>query len=227
VASVERAQVLPAICGLLAGPVLVVGTVAGALAQPDEFSIVNHANSDLGADTADSPWLSNQLGSNLPGLLLFVFAIGLWRSLERHRSARIGSVLVAVAGVGVFLTGFLRLDCRQIDPGCEDSSWHAVAHNTVAGLTILALVLAPFVLARALKLTLRWRDLWVPTLAFGIGTIVAAVAGSAAGEGLGSLLPVLIWFIWIAVLAIRMLRLARGGGLGAPARLPVAPRTHV
>jgi Protein of unknown function (DUF998) len=217
VASVQRGQGLPAICGLLAGPVLLVATVAGALAQPDEFSIVDHANSDLSADTADSPWLSNQLGSNLPGLLLLVFAIGLWRSLERHRSARIGSILVAIAGVGVFLTGFFRLDCRQIDPGCEDSSRHAVAHNTVAGLTILALVLAPFVLARALKLTLRWRDLWVPTLAFGIGTIVAAVAGSAVGEGLGSLLAVLVWFIWIAVLAIRMLRLA------APTDRPWAP----
>ena len=88
VASVERAQVLPAICGLLAGPVLLVGTVAGALAQPDEFSIVDHDNSDLGAATADSPWLSNQLGSNLPGLLLLVFAIGLGArssAIVRHR----------------------------------------------------------------------------------------------------------------------------------------------
>jgi tellurite resistance protein TehA-like permease len=67
----------------------------------------------------------------------------------------------------------------------------------------------------------------VPTLAFGIGTIVAAVAGSAVGEGLGSLLAVLVWFIWITVLAIRMLRLAQRGGLGAPARSPLAPRTHV
>lgn len=92
------------------------------------------------------------------------------------------------------------------------------------GLTILALVLAPFVLARALKLTLRWRDLWLPTLAFGIGTIVAAVAGSAVGEALGPLLAVLVWFIWIAVLAIRMLRLAPGGGVGGPVRSPVAPR---
>ena len=207
-ASVVRAQVVSAICGLFAGPVLFVGTLAGALAQPDEFSLVNHANSDLGADTADSAWLSNQLGSNLPGLPLLVFAIGLWRSVGRHRSARIGSGLLAAVGVCVFLTGLCRLDCRQIDPGCENSSWHAAAHNAVAGLTVLALVLAPFVLARALKLTQRWRDLWLPTLAFGIGTIVAAVAGSVVGEGLGSLLAVLVWFIWITVLAIRMLRLA-------------------
>jgi hypothetical membrane protein len=68
-----------AICGLLAGPVLFLGTLAGALAQPDEFSIVNHASSDLGAMTAHSAWLSN-VGSNLAGFLLFVFAIGPIRS---------------------------------------------------------------------------------------------------------------------------------------------------
>ncbi len=90
VASDEQPQSIPAICGLLVGPVLFLTTVGAVLAQPDEFSVVNHENSDLGAETANSPWIANQLGSNLPGLLLFVFAIGLWRSLGRHRSTRIG-----------------------------------------------------------------------------------------------------------------------------------------
>jgi hypothetical membrane protein len=193
------------------GPLLYLGTLAGALAQPDTFSLVNHANSDLGADTAASPWLSNQLGSNLPGVLLFVFAIGLWRSVGRHASARIGAALIAVVGIGIFLSGFFRLDCRQIDVGCEDSSWHAAAHNATAGIIVLALVFAPFVLARGLKVSPAWNDLWVPTLAFGVGTVVAAIAAGAVGEGLSSLVAVLVWFVWITVLAIRMLRLAAQG----------------
>jgi hypothetical membrane protein len=202
----ERLRSLPAICGLLAGPVLFLTTAGAVLAQPDEFSVVNHENSDLGADTAASPWIANQLGSNLPGLLLLVFAIGLWRSLGPHPSARIGSGLVGATGVGIFLSGFLRLDCRHIDQGCAQESWHATAHGADAGFTVLALVLAPFVLARALKLAPRWQDLWLPTLAFGIGTIAAAIAGGAVGAGLASLLGVLPWFIWITILAIRLLR---------------------
>lgn len=183
---------------------------AAVLAQPDQFSVVNDENSDLGAVTANSPWLANQLGSNLPGLLLFVFAIGLWRSLGSRRSGRIGSILVGVAGVGFFLSGFFRLDCRHIDRGCDPvSSWYAVAHNVDGGVTVIALVLAPFVLSRALKFIPEWRDLWIPTILFAVGTIAAAVLGGAIGAGVASLLGVLVWFIWITILAARMLRLSR------------------
>lgn len=174
-----RTHVLPAICGLLAGPALVVGTLAGTAAQPDEFSLVDDPPSDLGAHTAASPWVANQIGSNLAGVLLLVFAIGLWGSLGRHLSARIGTALVATAGVCIFLTGLIRLDCREIDAGCGNWSWHAQSHLALAAITALVLVLAPFVLARALKLTQNWRNLWVPTLAFAIGTVVAGVAGGA------------------------------------------------
>jgi hypothetical membrane protein len=224
VGSDERSQAFSAVCGLLAGPVLFVATAAAVLAQPDDFSVINHENSDLGAETANSAWLANQLGSNLPGVLVLVFAIGLWRSLGRHPSARIGSSLVGAAGVGIFLSGFFRLDCRHIDRGCDQvSSWHAVAHNIDGGFTVLALVLAPFVLLRALKLAPHWRDLWVPTLAFGIGTIVAAIAGGAVGDGLASLLGVLVWFAWITVLAVRMFRLSGAPRTGPAARSLAAP----
>lgn len=193
-----------AICGLLAGPVLFLGTLAGALAQPDEFSIVNHASSDLGAMTADSAWLSN-VASNLAGVLLFVFAIGLWRSLGHRLAARIGSVLVGLAGVATFLTGVFRLDCREIDEGCEPiSSWHANAHIIDAGITVIAFLLAPFVLAWALRSAPGWHDLSIPTLAFGVGVMMIAIGGGAIGPGVASLLAVLVWFVWITVLAIRM-----------------------
>ena len=142
-------------------------------------------------------------------MLLLLFAVGLWHSLGRRRSARIGSTLVGIAGLGIFCSGLLRLDCRHIDGGCNpQSSWHGNAHVADAAVIALALVLAPFVLARALRFVPEWRDLWIPTLAFGIGTIVAAVVGGAIGAGAASLLGVLPWFTWITVLAIRMQRIA-------------------
>ena len=217
-----RGVAVAAICGMLAGPVLFVAWFAAALAQPDEFSIVHHASSDLGAATANSAWISNQIGSNLPGLLLVVFAWGLWRSVGRHRSARIGSVLIAMVGVGVFTSGFLRLDCRAIDVGCENVSWHAILHGTNSGITLLVLALAPFVLARAFKVAQRWRDLWLLTLGVGIGTIAAAVVGSAVGEGLGQFLASSVWFAWIAVLGLRMRHLPREGRADLGGKVPIA-----
>jgi hypothetical protein len=49
------------------------------------------------------------------------------------------------------------------------------------GPTLLGLVLSPFVLDGALKQSPRWRDLRAPTLALGVGTIAAAIVGSAIG----------------------------------------------
>lgn len=213
VGSDPRVGAIPGICGLLAGPALVLGTLAGASAQPDEFSLIEDPPSDLGALTPDSPWLSNLVGSNLAGLLLLVFAIGMWRLLGGHPSARIGCGLLAAAGVLVFLTGVFRLDCREIDSDCGNSSWHAQGHFAVAGLTALVLVLTPFVMTRALKVAPDWHDLWLPTLGFAIGTVVAGFAGSAVGGGLGSLLVALVWFAWVAMLAVRMLRLTRAAAV--------------
>lgn len=208
---VERGHAVSAICGMAAGPVLLAAGWAATMAQPDEFSFVSNATSDLGADTADLRWVSNQLGSNLPGLLVLVFAIGLWNMLGGHRSARIGTGLVAAVGLGFFLTGIFTLDCREIDTGCENNSWQASVHLTVAGLLVLALFLSPFVVARALRFAEGWRDLRVPSLVCGVLTVAAAIAGSVLGEGLGAYAAVVPWFAWITILSVRMLRVAQPG----------------
>jgi len=208
-----------AFCGMLAGPVLLAAGWAATLAQPDAFSIVHHPTSDLGADTAGAAWLSNRLGSNLPGMLLLVFAIGLRQLLGRQRSARIGTSLIGVVGVGTFLTGFLTPDCRTIDTACENTSWQATGHLIVAGLISLAVLASPFVIARAMKVTAEWRDLRAPSVILGVLTIVAAVVGSVVGEGIGQYAAVITWFAWITILAARMLRL----GTAAP-KPPPTPR---
>jgi hypothetical protein len=203
----------PRFAASLLAPLSSSGRSQGAAAQPDEFSLVNDPPSDLGAYTAREPvgresdWAESR---GRPSLRVRN------RTLALARWPPFGSGLVALAGVFIFLTGFIRLDCREIDAGCGNSSWHAQSHLALAALTALVLVLATFVVARALKLTQNWRDLWVPTLAFAIGTIVAGVAGSALGRGLGSLLAALVWFTWVAVLAVRMLRRARAGRIDEP-----------
>src|SRR5207247_5608471 len=140
-----------AICGLLAPITFIVGWLIGGLAQPAEYSVVDHDVSDLGALTAGKPWLYNQLGSNLTGLLLFVLALGLWKTVGTSRSARIGVIAFGVFAVGTFLDGLFRLDCRKIDEGCDrTSSWHAAAHLVGPVLQVLGIFVAVF--------ALRWRS---------------------------------------------------------------------
>jgi hypothetical protein len=199
-------------CGLVAPIAFTVAWLAGGIAQPDAYSMIDHSVSDLGALTADSPWLYNQIGANLTGLLVVGLAAGLWRTVPTRVSGRVGVIALGVMGVGQFFDGWFRLDCQGIDAGCEgrDPSWHAAAHEIESLFTVLGLLVSVFALARAFKRSSRWHDLRAVTLAAGISTVVAFGAFLPVGGGLAILVALSVWFAWLATLSYRLLTLARG-----------------
>ena len=78
------------------------------------------------------------------------------RSALEGRLARIGSILVALAGVGIIVAGLARVDCCSRLAACAAGSTLATrvlacsaTHEFVSLLIFLALVAAPLVLARA------------------------------------------------------------------------------
>jgi hypothetical protein len=197
------------ICGLLAGATFVVGLVLGDLAQPDAFSLADDDISDIGAQTADQAWLYNQIASNLCGLLMVGLALGLWRALESGWLARLGAGGLAVLGILRFSEGFLRLDCRGIDEGCENDSWQADAHGVESGIAAALLFIVPPVLAFAFRRLPEWRDLWVLTLLAVPSVIGISVLFSIIGNGAATRAASVGWFVWLAVVAWRLLRLSR------------------
>src|SRR3954452_71150 len=121
------------VCGLIAFVTANLGWILGGLAQPSAYSVADDDISDLGALTAADPWLYNQLGSNLTGLLVVCVGLGLWWALSPDVLGRVGSLAVIVAGAGLFFDGIFRLDCRGIDTGCDNDSWHSHAHKLESG----------------------------------------------------------------------------------------------
>ena len=208
---------LAGVCGLLAPVTFVTGFVLGGLAQPDAYSPFHDDLSDLGALTADSPWLYNQLGVNLTGLLVVAFAFGLWAALGRSLLGRLGAAALLVVGVGLFLDGLFRLDCQGIDAGCDNSSWHASAHKIESGFTGTAFIVAPLLLAFAFRRLPEWRDRWLPTLLAVPALVVTSVVVGLVGTGAGNLAASTVWFLWLALVAAHLLTLARGVGPAVPA----------
>ena len=199
-----------AVCGLLASVTFMVGLALGDLAQPDAFSPADDNISDIGAQTAESAWLYNQIASNLCGLLILVFALGLWRALGTSWIARLGAIGLAVLGVLRFLEGFLRLDCRGIDAGCENDSWQADAHGIESGIAAALLFIVPPVLAFAFRRLPEWRDLWLPTLLAVPAVIGISVLFSIIGDGAATRAASVGWFLWLGLIAFRLLRIAEG-----------------
>jgi hypothetical protein len=197
-----------AVCGLLASATFVGGVLLGDLAQPNAFSPADDDISDLGARTADQAWLYNQVGSNLSGLLIVVFGLGLWRALGSGRLGRLGVLGLVVIGLTRFLEGFLRLDCRGMDAACENASWQAEGHRIESGVASALLFVVPPLLAFAFRRLPEWRDLWLPTLLLVPVVVGVSIPFSAIGDGAAVRAASVTWFLWLGLLAWRLLRIA-------------------
>jgi hypothetical protein len=205
-----------AICGLLAPLTFIVGVLLGDIAQPGAFSPADDDISDLGAQTVDQAWIYNQIAANLNGLLIVAFALGLWRALRSGWLARLGVLGLAVIGATRFLEGFLRLDCRGMEDGCENTSWQADGHRLESGIASALFFLVPLLLAFAFRRLPPWRDLWLPTVLVVPVVVAVSIPFSLIGDGAAVRAASITWFLWLGLLAWRLLRIADAGTVGPP-----------
>jgi len=207
---------LAAMAGLIGAVLFTLGWIAGGLLQPASYSWSAQEISDLGALTADHAWAWN-LADSLSGVLIALFAVGLYSSVASSSSGRIGAALIGVVGAGSVLDGLLREDCPlSTSQACQDLrdgpglSWHHQAHDIESVVVFVAILLAPFLLARAFRRSDELRGLRSYTLATG-AALVAATAAYAVlygnpGGGIAQRLIATIFMAWIAALAISTMR---------------------
>ena len=138
--------------------------------------------------TASDAWLFNQIGSNLTGLLLIVFALGLWRALSPDALGRLGAGTLLLVG---------------------NDSWHADAHKMESRFTTAVTLLAPIILAFAFRRIAPSRDTWIPTLAAVPASIVVGILFSGLGVGAATRATSLTWMLWAAFVAFRLLQKTR------------------
>jgi Protein of unknown function (DUF998) len=211
------------VCGVLALVTVSVGYIGGALAQPDAYSSADDDTSDLGALTANMAWINNQIGSNLTGILIILLGLGLWRAVSPDVLGRIGAGAVMLTGLGFFLDGFFRLDCRGIDSGCTNDSWHSAAHK-MNNRFLFVQVAAPLILAFAFRRIPEWRGAWLPSLLAVPAAIVCGLLFSFLGDGASQRAANLTLLAWFAFLGVRLMRRARLPEAGGdPARLGRLP----
>jgi hypothetical membrane protein len=196
------------VCGLLVPVTVSIGLIGGALAQPDAYSSADDASSDLGAQTANMAWIFNQIGGNLTGILIILFGLGLWRALSPDVLGRIGAGAVMLAGLTAFLEGFFRLDCRGIDSGCTNDSWHSSAHKMNNRFLTAAILAAVLILAFAFRRLPQWRALWLPSLLTVPASVAVGVLFSSIGDGASQRAGSITWFLWIGLLAWWLMRTA-------------------
>jgi hypothetical protein len=148
---------------------------------------------------------TTRVGLNITGILIVVFAVGLWLALSPSVVGRLGAVAVAAVGLTLFLEGFFRLDCRGIDTRCENTSWISDGHKLITGIPGAFLFTAPILLAIAFRQLPAWRRAWLPSLLAIPVFFAASVFFSLIGDGAATRAGAVAWVVWLGYVAYELL----------------------
>lgn len=164
----------------------------------------------LGAAAAPAALAFNLVAYGAAGLALMGFALALEAELMRRglgRLARLATGMLLIAGLAFAAQGLLPLDPQDLDGPL--SRRHAAAH----AIALLAWLPSTALLALTLSSvrTLRGTALLAAVFALGFGLLLAWPAtlwlpGWAASPGWAQRLVLLLYFLWPAWLALRLLR---------------------
>jgi hypothetical membrane protein len=215
----SRRPVTAAAWFAIAGQFLFVVTWLVSAALQPEYSHLEQYVSELGAGTADAPWLVNG-GLVLLGLTFAGLAFGLRSALPRTRAAVVAVALFVVAGLLFVVGGLFALECAPTLAASCDRAFEAGDLSVASHVHIwsslamqVALLLGPFALAWA-----TWRG---PT---GRPALVAGLAGvaitgvtylphasdSEGAVGLAQRFGLASVHVWVGLVAIGLLVWAGG-----------------
>jgi hypothetical protein len=119
--------------------------------------------------------------------------------LPRRRASDVAVALLALAGVALMLAGF-RVDDPMLNGG-NPSTWHGWIHGMAFLLIIAVGVLAPLMMALAVRGDASWRPLTIVSVAAcGLFVVFLFLPWGNASF----LMAIITFFAWIAALAVRL-----------------------
>lgn len=207
-------MILLALAGIAAPLVFTAGVVGLGLLNP-AYSHVALPISALAAWSAG--WLQDA-NFHVTGALLIAFAVGLHRGLAPAPRGALGPALLAVSGLGLVVDGLYPI--RAEAAGLVEPAGHIVG----AFMAFLGAGIGYAVLSRRMARDPAWRSL--ARYALGSGLVIVAMffaygllARAPAAPlhpwgGLVQRVAVAAWLLCTLVLALRLLRHARGGTRG-------------
>lgn len=189
-------------CGV-AGPVCFsAAMIVAGLLYPG-YNQLTQASSELGSRDAPlaAAAVMNYGGVLVSGLCMIAFACGLYRGVRRSRWLLAGAILFGLFGLACLSGSFF-----SMDPG--GLPWLNVMHGLVYVIANVALTLALLLLCVAFARDprfrpYRWYTLITPFV-MGLLYPVAALLPAGVPERFSDL----VIFVWIEVIALRLLRLA-------------------
>ena len=194
-----------ALAGIVGPIVLVLTDTIASLYTPGYKPI-----QESGSQLAFGPmrWVQ-ATGFILFGLLLVMFAMGLYSSIHKHAGLRASISIFMFFGFSLFIIGAI-----PTDPTGAPHTIHGIIH---VGVAIVNTALSPitfFLIAPSLRADPRWENLFVYTVLTGVLATVFTVGrlflpAELSWFGLYERILTAYSIIWLEAMAIRLLRLSQ------------------
>jgi hypothetical protein len=192
-----------AITGLLAPLVFFLAALAASALHPGYDHLKNFV-SELGATGAPAAGIMNFGGFLVYGLLMTAFAWAVHRGIRADPGGWLGPAVLALYGLA-----YVGLALAPCDAGCQAAapSLHHRLHLLLGELILLTAVLSPFILYARMFKDPVWQSLATPTLVLpGSAWVVLQASGLGVAGAIRQRLWLLLLFIWIELVALRLLR---------------------
>ena len=188
-------QKLCAISGFLSGILFWVSYFIFSSIRPEYFHKYK-AVSELGSVNAPNALLWNIFGFGFVGVLLCVFAVGLYQSVQGKK-----------AFYFLFLVGFFWL-LNGVFPGdFENKTSTTMILHAIASLGGgLFFVIAVFAYVPSMRASEYWRSSVMPSVIICIAFIISGFLRSGSAPALGQKIGFLIFFIWVFFMAFKLYR---------------------
>jgi hypothetical protein len=197
-------------CGVVAGPMYVMVTMAQALTR-DGFDLRQHRFSWL--TTGDLGWI-HQSNMVLVGVLTVLFAVGVRQVLRTGRGAVWGPRLLVLFGVAYIIGGLLRADPHigfppGTTPEMVHTTWQGEVQNASRGASTALLIAANLVIAMWFAAEGRRGWAWVYGAAFPVVLAALTAVGFVAIGDYSAFALAILATPWILVtaMAIHLYRL--------------------
>ena len=197
-----------AACGVAAPLVYSAAAITASLKHPGYDHLKNFI-SELGATGAPGAAIMNFAGFLPYGVLMVGFALAVHRGIRADVGGWLGPSVLGVYGLA-----YVGVAMAPCDPGCQavTPSLHHRMHVLLGDLIFLTAVLGPFTLYPRMAKDPAWRSLAVATLVLpGASWLILELSGVGMSGAVRQRLWLLLLFVWIELLAIRLLGFGAAG----------------
>lgn len=191
-----------AILGLLA-PILLGITYFIMANQRPEYSFLYKAISELGSLDAPHKWIWNIFGYIIPGFLISIYSIGLYKFVATKNSSKLPLT-------GIFLSGFFMAFSGFFPADMEDrTATTTILHMIGSYGSYIFFLIGAFTYPKLMKPNSYWKSINLPLLIFVWTTILFGSWHYIFPNipSVGQRITFFFYFAWISYSAIKLYKL--------------------